>query len=59
MPEHEPRSLTPEEESVADPEDVEEEIDDTLPADLWFRSAGRGAGRVGRPPVVGGLIPPA
>ena len=30
------RALTPEEEAVDDPEDVEDEIDDTLPADLWF-----------------------
>ncbi len=30
------RPLTPEEESVDDPDDVAEEIDDTLPADLWF-----------------------
>ncbi len=27
--------LTPEEESIGDPED-EGDIDDTLPADLWF-----------------------
>ena len=27
--------LTPEEDSIADP-DEEEDIDDTLPADLWF-----------------------
>lgn len=31
-----PNSLTPEEEAVDKPEDVDEEIDDTLPADLWF-----------------------
>ncbi|CAA9561650.1 MAG: hypothetical protein AVDCRST_MAG73-3761 [uncultured Thermomicrobiales bacterium] len=36
MPEPDPRLLTPEEESVADPEDAEDELDDTLPADLWF-----------------------
>jgi hypothetical protein len=30
------RPLTPEEEAVDDPEDVEDDIDDTLPADLWF-----------------------
>ncbi len=30
------RPLTPEEEAVADPEDDEDDIDDTLPADLWF-----------------------
>lgn len=28
------RFLTPEEESVGDPDD--DDIDDTLPADLWF-----------------------
>lgn len=30
------RRLTPEEESVGDPDDDEDDIDDTLPADLWF-----------------------
>ena len=30
------RPLTPEEESVDDPEDIEDDRDDTLPADLWF-----------------------
>jgi len=41
------RRLTPEEEAIADPDEEEEdEIDDTLPADLWFR--GRG-GRTIRP----------
>lgn len=29
------RFLTPEEESVGDPDD-DDDIDDTLPADLWF-----------------------
>ena len=28
--------LTPEEDAVGDPDDVADEIDDTLPADLWF-----------------------
>ena len=28
--------LTPEEESVGDPDDEDDDIDDTLPADLWF-----------------------
>lgn len=28
--------LTPEEEAVDDADDVDDEIDDTLPADLWF-----------------------
>jgi hypothetical protein len=32
------RQLTPEEDSVADPEDADEEIDDLLPADLWYRT---------------------
>jgi hypothetical protein len=32
----EPDRLTPEEESIDDPDDVDDEIDDTLPADLWF-----------------------
>ena len=36
QPEGSARPLTPEEEAVADPEDDEDEIDDTLPADLWF-----------------------
>ena len=33
-----PRStrLTPEEDSIGDPEDMDDEIDDLLPADLWF-----------------------
>ena len=32
-----PRSrLTPEEDSIGDPEDQDDEIDDLLPADLWF-----------------------
>lgn len=31
-----PRRLTPEEESVDDPDDVADDLDDTLPADLWF-----------------------
>ena len=30
------RPLTPEEESIDDADDVADEIDDTLPADLWF-----------------------
>ena len=30
------RPLTPEEESVDDPDDVADDLDDTLPADLWF-----------------------
>jgi hypothetical protein len=28
--------LTPEEDSIGDPEETEDEIDDLLPADLWF-----------------------
>jgi hypothetical protein len=33
-----PRSdaLTPEEDSIGDPGEPEEEIDDFLPADLWY-----------------------
>lgn len=31
--------LTPEEDAIGDPEDQEDEIDDLLPADLWFRAA--------------------
>ena len=31
------RSLTPEEDALPDPDDTADEIDDTLPADLWFR----------------------
>ncbi len=34
--------LTPEEESLPDAED---EYDDTLPADLWFRRPDRSSGR--------------
>jgi hypothetical protein len=33
---HSTRPLTPEEDSVGDPGDEDEEIDDLLPADLWF-----------------------
>ncbi len=35
------RSLTPEEDAIGDPDD-DDEIDDTLPADLWFRAARTG-----------------
>ena len=35
-PERRGRPLTPEEEAVADPDDDEDGVDDTLPADLWF-----------------------
>jgi hypothetical protein len=31
-----PRPLTPEEEAIGDPADEESDVDDTLPADLWF-----------------------
>ena len=31
-----PRPLTPEGEPVHDPDDVDEDIDDTPPAHLWF-----------------------
>ena len=30
------KRLTPEEDSIGDPEDQDDEIDDLLPADLWF-----------------------
>lgn len=30
------RRLTPEEESIGDPGDEDDDIDDLLPADLWF-----------------------
>jgi hypothetical protein len=30
------RPLTPEEEAVDDPDDEESDVDDSLPADLWF-----------------------
>jgi hypothetical protein len=29
--------LTPEEDSIGEPDDQDDEIDDLLPADLWFR----------------------
>jgi hypothetical protein len=28
--------LTPEEDSIGDPEETDDQIDDLLPADLWF-----------------------
>lgn len=28
--------LTPEEDAIDDPDDTADEVDDTLPADLWF-----------------------
>lgn len=28
--------LTPEEDSIGEPDDLDDEIDDLLPADLWF-----------------------
>jgi hypothetical protein len=31
-----PRPLTPEEDSIGEPEGDEDDIDDLLPADLWF-----------------------
>ena len=31
-----PSLLTPEEDAIADPDEDDDEIDDTLPADLWF-----------------------
>ena len=39
--------LTPEEDSIGDPGDQDDEIDDLLPADLWFvRNAHRDAENV-------------
>ncbi len=29
--------LTPEEDSIADPDEQDDDIDDLMPADLWFR----------------------
>jgi hypothetical protein len=31
-------NLTPEEDAIGDPVEDNDEIDDTLPADLWFRA---------------------
>jgi hypothetical protein len=31
-------NLTPEEDTIGDPGEDNDEIDDTLPADLWFRT---------------------
>ncbi len=30
------RVLTPEEDAVGDPEEADDDVDDMLPADLWF-----------------------
>jgi hypothetical protein len=30
-------NLTPEEDAIGDPDEDNDDIDDTLPADLWFR----------------------
>jgi hypothetical protein len=30
------RVLTPEEDAIGEPEEAEDEVDDMLPADLWF-----------------------
>ncbi len=35
------RGLTPEEDAIGDPEDQDDEIDDLLPADLWFNHPSR------------------
>ncbi len=42
------RFLTPEEDAIGDPDDEDDEIDDTLPADLWFRAARRSRRAVAR-----------
>ena len=42
------RRLTPEEDVIDAVEAADDEIDDTLPADLWYRSAGRSGHRTGR-----------
>lgn len=34
--------LTPEEDSIGDPDDVADDIDDDVPGDLWFCHAGHG-----------------
>jgi hypothetical protein len=45
------RRLTPEEDAIGDPEN-DDDIDDTLPADLWFRRiSGRTRGRSANKPV--------
>lgn len=38
------RTLTPEEDAIGDPNGDDDDIDDTLPGDLWFR-ADRPGGR--------------
>jgi len=30
------RILTPEEDAIGDPEEADDDVDDMLPADLWF-----------------------
>ena len=30
-------TLTPEEDAIGDPDEDNDDIDDTIPADLWFR----------------------
>ena len=41
-----PRRLLPEEDAIGDPDDPEDDQDDTLPADLWYRGVGREKWRV-------------
>jgi hypothetical protein len=38
QPNHNP-TLTPEEDAVGDPDEQDDDTDDTLPADLWFRAS--------------------
>jgi hypothetical protein len=36
-----PSRLLPEEDAIGDPDDPEDDQDDTLPADLWYRAVTR------------------
>jgi hypothetical protein len=31
------QALTPEEDAIGDPDEEDDDIDDTMPADLWFQ----------------------
>jgi hypothetical protein len=41
------RSLTPEEDAIDDADDLPDEVDDTLPGDLWFHHRDRNARQPG------------